>query len=66
MGVKSSPIIESHLRWLKVRILEKYYKDLRDRRLFREEGLNKIRTKVRMIEVEDSYYGGRNGKGSYN
>jgi len=53
-------------RWLKVGILEKYHKDRRGWRLFTEEDLTKIRTEARKIEVEDSYHGGRNGKGSYN
>ena len=53
-------------RWLKVGILEKYYKDRRGWRLFTEEDLTKIRTEARKIEVEDSCHGGGNGKGSYN
>ena len=53
-------------RWLKVGILEKYYKDRRGWRLFTEEDLNKIQTESRKIEVADSYLGVKNGKNSYN
>jgi hypothetical protein len=53
-------------RWLKLGILEKYYKDRRGWRLFTEEDLTKIRTEARKIEVADSYLGEKNGKVSYN
>jgi predicted site-specific integrase-resolvase len=53
-------------RWLKVGILEKYYKDRRGWRLFTEEDLTKIRAEARKIEVEDSYHGGKDGKVSNN
>jgi DNA-binding transcriptional MerR regulator len=46
-------------RWLKIGILEKYYKDRRGWRLFTEEDLNKIRAEARKIEVEYSFPGGR-------
>jgi DNA-binding transcriptional MerR regulator len=48
-------------RWLKVGILDKYYKDRRGWRLFTEEDLDKIRTEARKIQIEDSYRGGENG-----
>ena len=49
-------------RWLKVGILDKYYKDRRGWRLFTEEDLNRIRSEARKIEVTDSFSGGTNGK----
>jgi len=53
-------------RWLKVGILDKYYKDRRGWRLFTEEDLNKIRAEVRKIEVADSFSGEANGKNNCN
>jgi DNA-binding transcriptional MerR regulator len=53
-------------RWLKIGILEKYYKDRRGWRLYTEEDLNKIRAEARKIEIEDSFHGGRNDKGNHN
>ena len=53
-------------RWLKAGILEKYYKDRRGWRIFREEDLNKIRAEARKIEVEYAYSGGKNGNGRSN
>ena len=53
-------------RWLKAGILEKYRKDRRGWRIFREEDLNKIRAEARKIEVEYTYSGEKNGNGRYN
>ena len=53
-------------RWLKAGILEKYHKDRRGWRIFREEDLNKIRAEARKIEVEYAYSGEKNGNGRYN
>ena len=53
-------------RWLKIGILEKYYKDRRGWRLYTEEDLNKIRAEARRIEIEDSFHGGRNDKDNHN
>jgi excisionase family DNA binding protein len=53
-------------RWLKVGILEKYHKDRRGWRIFREEDLNKIRAEATKIKVEYTYHRGRNGKDSDN
>lgn len=53
-------------RWLKVGILDKYYKDRRGWRLFTEEDLNRIRTEAMKIEVTDSYQGAGNGKNGNN
>jgi DNA-binding transcriptional MerR regulator len=44
-------------RWLKVGILEKYYRDRRGWRLFTEEDLSKIRAEARKIEINDSFHG---------
>ena len=51
-------------RWLKVGVLDKYYKDHRGWRLFTEEDLNKIRAEARKIQIADSYYGDKNGQNS--
>lgn len=48
-------------RWLKVGILDKYYKDRRGWRLFTEEDLIKIRAEATKIRIENSYHGGKNG-----
>jgi predicted site-specific integrase-resolvase len=48
-------------RWLKIGILDKYYKDRRGWRLFTEEDLNRIRAEANKIEIQDSYSGKRNG-----
>jgi predicted site-specific integrase-resolvase len=53
-------------RWLKIGILEKYYKDRRGWRLFTEEDLNRIRAEARKIEIADSFHGGRNDKDNHN
>ena len=47
-------------RWLKIGILEKYYKDRRGWRLFTEEDLNRIRAEARKIKTEDSFNGEKN------
>lgn len=51
-------------RWLKIGVLDKYYRDRRGWRLFTEEDLTKIRAEARKIQVDDSYYGERNGQDS--
>jgi predicted site-specific integrase-resolvase len=53
-------------RWLKIGILEKYYKDRRGWRLFTEEDLSRIRAEARKIEIADSFHGGRNDKDNHN
>ena len=53
-------------RWLKVGILDKYYKDRRGWRLFTEEDLDRIRAEAMKIEVADSYQGVGNGQRSSN
>jgi DNA-binding transcriptional MerR regulator len=44
-------------RWLKIGILEKYYKDRRGWRLFTEEDLNRIRAEAGKIKTEYSFNG---------
>lgn len=53
-------------RWLKVGILDKYYKDRRGWRLFTEEDLDRIRAEAMKIQVADSYKGAGNGQSSGN
>ena len=47
-------------RWLKIGILEKYYKDRRGWRLFTAEDLHRIRAEARKIKTEDSFNGEKN------
>ena len=53
-------------RWLKAGILEKYHKDRRGWRIFREEDLTKIRVEARKIKVEYAYSGEKNDNGRHN
>jgi excisionase family DNA binding protein len=53
-------------RWLKAGILEKYHKDRRGWRMFREEDLTKIRVEARKIKVEYAYSGEKNDNGRHN
>ena len=53
-------------RWLKAGILEKYHKDRRGWRMFREEDLTKIRVEARKIKVEYGYSGEKNDNGRHN
>ena len=53
-------------RWLKAGILEKYHKDRRGWRMFREEDLTKIRAEARSIKVEYAYSGEKNDNGRHN
>ena len=52
-------------RWLKAGILEKYHKDRRGWRMFREEDLTKIRVEARKIKVEYAYSGEKNDNGRH-
>ena len=49
-------------RWLKAGILEKYHKDRRGWRMFKEEDLDKIRAEARKIKIEYTYSGKKNDK----
>jgi excisionase family DNA binding protein len=49
-------------RWLKAGILEKYHKDRRGWRMFKEEDLDKIRAEARKIKIEYTYPGKKNDK----
>lgn len=49
-------------RWLKAGILEKYHKDRRGWRMFKEENLDKIRAEARKIKIEYTYSGKKNDK----
>ena len=49
-------------RWLKAGILDKYHKDRRGWRMFKEEDLDKIRTEARKIKIEYTYPGKKNDK----
>ena len=49
-------------RWLKAGILEKYHKDRRGWRMFKEEDLDKIRAEARKIKIEYTFSGKKNDK----